>query len=141
MKVFEAQIEIQAPIDVVWQKLTDFSRYPEWNPFILEAQGELKQGSVVTFRVPGVPVEMTAPITSLVEPTELIWEAQSSIPGMQPRYIRVLQKIDDNRTLFINREEFEGWLATLLSPVLQMQLGGYYPQTCQALKEFVENGA
>ncbi len=32
MKVFEAPIDIEAPIDVVWHHLTDFASYPEWNP-------------------------------------------------------------------------------------------------------------
>jgi len=139
MKVFEAQIEINAPVDIVWKALTDFSKYPEWNPFILEARGELKHGSIVRFRVPGVPAELSAPITSLVENQEFVWEANAPIPGFQPRYMRILQQIDDNRTLFVNREEFDGWVTTLLGPILEAQLGKYYPMTCQALKEFVEN--
>lgn len=139
MKVFEAQIEIKAPVEVVWEKLTNFSHYPQWNPFILRASGELKQGNTVRFRVAGQPMELSAPITSLIKNQEFIWEAELPIPGIQPRYIRVLQKIDDNRTLFINREEFSGWMVTLLSPILQIQLAKYYPMTCQALKTFVED--
>ncbi|KAJ3878122.1 hypothetical protein F5051DRAFT_452541 [Lentinula edodes] len=30
----EANILIDAPIDVVWSVLLDFSKYPEWNPFV-----------------------------------------------------------------------------------------------------------
>ena len=34
MKELRSQIEIEAPADRVWQVLTDFATYPEWNPFI-----------------------------------------------------------------------------------------------------------
>ena len=94
MKVLESQIEIDAPIDVVWQHLTDFAHYPEWNPYILSAEGELKQGSLVRFKVAGLPGTLSAPIVSLVENKELIWEARLPMPGIKPRYIRRLEEID-----------------------------------------------
>lgn len=138
MIVFEAQIEIDAPIDVVWQHLTDFASYPEWNPYILLAEGELKQGSLVRFKVAGMPMTLSAPIVSLVENKELIWEARSPIPGMKPRYIRRLEEIDANRTRFINREEFSGWAAALMSPMLNRMSKPLFPKTCAALKQHVE---
>lgn len=141
MKVFEAQIEIDAPIDVVWQHLTDFASYPEWNPYILSAEGELKQGALVRFTVAGLPMTLTAPIVSLVENQELIWEARSPIPGMKPRYIRRLEKIDANRTRFINREEFTGWAVPLMSPMMNITGKPYFPKTCAALKRRVEGAA
>ena len=138
MKVFEAQIDIDAPIDVVWHHLTDFASYPEWNPYILSAEGELKQNSVVRFKVAGLPMQLSAPIVSLVENQELIWEARSPVPGMQPRYIRRLEKIDDNHTRFINREEFTGWAVPIMSPMLNLTGKPLFPKTCEALKQRAE---
>ena len=138
MKIFEAQIDINAPIEIVWQHLTDFSSYPDWNPFILWAEGDLREGSVVRFKVAKQPMPFTAPITSLIPNREFIWEAKTPIPGLQPKYIRRLEPLDDNRTRFINREEFAGWMVPLASPILSMQLGALYPATCQALKARVE---
>ncbi|WP_223291021.1 SRPBCC domain-containing protein [Streptomyces avicenniae] len=44
-----ASIEIQASPEEVWRVLTDFSAYPEWNPFMTSAQvtspGGLKEGA------------------------------------------------------------------------------------------------
>jgi len=34
------EILIQAPPTRVWQVLTDFGAYPQWNPFIVSLQGE-----------------------------------------------------------------------------------------------------
>ena len=38
------EIEIEAPANIVWQILTDFERYDEWNPFIRLIDGRLKVG-------------------------------------------------------------------------------------------------
>jgi hypothetical protein len=138
MKVLESQIEINAPIDVVWQHLTDFARYPEWNPYILSAEGELKQDSLVRFKVAGMPRVLSAPIVSFVENKELVWEARSPLPGIKPRYIRRLEEIDATRTRFINREEFTGWAVPLASPMLNLMSKPLFPKTCAALKQRVE---
>jgi hypothetical protein len=138
MKVLEAQIDIDAPIDVVWQHLTDFANYSEWNPYILSAEGEPKQDSVVRFKGAGLPMRLSAPIVSLVEKQELIWEARLPVPGMKPRYIRRLEKIDDNHTRFINREEFTGWAVPIMSPMLNRLNKPLFPKTCAALKQRVE---
>jgi len=45
MKEVFSEIEIQATADRVWQVLTDFARYPEWNPFIRRISGEPKEGT------------------------------------------------------------------------------------------------
>jgi hypothetical protein len=57
---------------------------------------------------------------------------------MQPRYIRRLEKIDDNHTRFINREEFTGWAIPIISPMLNRISKPLFPQTCEALKQRVE---
>lgn len=138
MKVLEAQIDIDAPIDVVWRHLTDFASYSEWNPYILSAEGEPKQGGVVRFKGAGLPMPISAPIVSFIENQELIWEARVPIPGIKPRYIRRLEKIDDNRTRFINREEFTGWAVPFMSPVFNRLNKPLFPKTCAALKRHVE---
>ncbi|MEQ8677060.1 MAG: SRPBCC domain-containing protein [Aggregatilineales bacterium] len=137
MKVFEAMIDIDAPRATVWQHLTDFSSYPQWNPFIVRAEGELKQGNVIRFRASAMPITISALIASLIPEEEFIWEARFPLPGMNPRYIRQLQSLDDGRTRFINREEFTGFLVPLMTPILNSQ-AGIYQKTCEALKARVE---
>jgi hypothetical protein len=88
----------------------------------MSAEGELKQGSLVEIKVAGIPLKLSALIVSVVESKELIWEARSPLPGVKPRYIRRLETIDANRTRFINREEFSGWLVPLTSPMVNLIL-------------------
>ncbi|WP_280314638.1 SRPBCC family protein, partial [Nocardia abscessus] len=42
-------VDIDAPADLVWQVITDFPRYGEWNPFVPECRSSL---------VPGEPIDM-----------------------------------------------------------------------------------
>ena len=44
MKELRTEIEIQASDKRVWQLLTDFASFPQWNPFIRQAKGEVKVG-------------------------------------------------------------------------------------------------
>lgn len=137
MKVFEAEIIINAPIDVVWGHLTDFSRYPEWNPFIIRAEGNLAEGSLVTFRIANQPINFSSTIVTSIPNRELTWESQP-IPGLKPRYIRQLEALDATRTRFYHRDEFSGGLIPLIAPVLTMQFSPFYVQMCEALKQRAE---
>lgn len=38
-----AEIEISAPVQCVWQVLLDGPGYPDWNSFVYEVHGDLKQ--------------------------------------------------------------------------------------------------
>ena len=44
MKELHSEIEIAASAQRVWDILTDFSSYPQWNPFIRRISGEAKIG-------------------------------------------------------------------------------------------------
>lgn len=49
--VIEKTLDIQAPPAVVWEVLTDFSKYPEWNPFVVECRSTLRPGEAMDMRV------------------------------------------------------------------------------------------
>ena len=62
MKQLHTEIEIDAPAKRVWELLTDFASYPQWNPFIryisghpapgerLQARPEPPGGRAMTFK-------------------------------------------------------------------------------------------
>lgn len=67
--------EIDAPADVVWEVLTDFPRYGEWNPFCVECHSTLK---------PGDPMDMKVKLTSRPQ-AQREWVVESG-PGMRFSY-------------------------------------------------------
>ena len=46
-KQLQAEVEVQASAERVWEVLTDFATYPQWNPFIVKASGEPVPGAGV----------------------------------------------------------------------------------------------
>jgi uncharacterized protein YndB with AHSA1/START domain len=51
MFTIEKNFEINAPAEVVWEVITDFSKYGEWNPFIREAKVDLRPGGTIDMQV------------------------------------------------------------------------------------------
>ena len=45
MKTLAAKIDVEAPPDRVWEVLTDFPSYPQWNPFMFSVEGTAKAGA------------------------------------------------------------------------------------------------
>ena len=45
MKALQSEIEILASAEQVWQLLTDFASFPQWNPFIRHINGEACEGA------------------------------------------------------------------------------------------------
>lgn len=50
-----AETVIDAPLQTVWQVLTDFPRYGEWNPFTPSLETDFRLGSPVAMKVRLVP--------------------------------------------------------------------------------------
>ncbi len=44
------EIIINAPVEQVWQVLTNTEAYPEWNPTLQLAKGEIKEGENVVYK-------------------------------------------------------------------------------------------
>ena len=70
-------LEMAASADVVWAVMTDFQRWPEWNPQIREAtlEGPLAPGT--TFRWRSGPGTITSVLLDVDEPSELGWRGKT----------------------------------------------------------------
>lgn len=78
MKEIHPEIEIKASAERVWQLLTDFVAFPQWNPFIHRTSGELKTGArlEVYIQPSGAKGMSFKPMALNVEPNrELRWRA------------------------------------------------------------------
>jgi uncharacterized protein YndB with AHSA1/START domain len=51
MKELHSEIVIDASPERVWDVLTDFATYPQWNPFIRRISGELGVGGRLEVRL------------------------------------------------------------------------------------------
>ena len=84
-KNLASTIGIDASPERVWQVLTDFAAYPEWNPFIVRAEGRPEEGVRLTVRMQPVgarAVTLVPTVLEAVEARRLRWSGSLWIPGI-----------------------------------------------------------
>jgi hypothetical protein len=147
----EWEIEIHAPIGVVWAAMTDVARYPEWNPFIVAVGGEMRLGAVVTLHVAWAGGGGT---TAVERVTRLDPPAQAESGGaqraaMEYRFtgwlsrlnlvngsrLQALEQAPGAPTLYRTTEIFRGLLAAAV-PLAKVQKG--FELHARALKQRAE---
>ena len=47
----DESFEVRASTEVLWQVITDFDRYPEWNPFVVSCESSLRKGEPIVMKV------------------------------------------------------------------------------------------
>ncbi len=142
MKELHSQIEIEAPAERVWQVLTDFAAYPEWNPFIRRVSGrpEVDEQLVVRMRPSGTKGMTFRPTVMKVEPNrQLRWLGHLLVPGLfDGEHIFEIEELDEDRVLFTQREIFRGLLVPLLARSLDRDTQRGFEEMNRALRERAE---
>jgi hypothetical protein len=115
------QIETTATIAAsparVWAVLTDFSSYPEWNPFVIAATGRAEPGARLraTIQVPSRRPMNFRPTVRVAEPgRELRWLGHLLVPGVfdGEHYFKIESAGAGCR--FVHGERFSGLLIGLM---------------------------
>jgi hypothetical protein len=137
MKQMSTEIEISADVVRVWKVLTDFARFPEWNPLIRSAEGQAKVGDrIKVYLKPPKGMGMTFKPTVLQadEGREFRWLGHLLIPGLfDGEHYFTIESLEGGRVRFTQGEIFRG----LLVPV--MGLLGVFKNTNPGFEEM--NGA
>src|SRR5436309_1212484 len=112
------EILINASKDKVWETLTDFSAYPQWNPFLVEVKTELRPGAPVALRAKVLKriMNFDSKIVTADTCTALVWAGP--ISKVKSRFFRgehyfKIQEISDSQIRFIHGERFFGLLMPL----------------------------
>lgn len=131
----KTEILIQATPEKVWSKLTNFSKYPNWNPFIKSITGEVAVGKKITAQIqpPGAK-EMTFKPTILTFETNktLTWLGHLWIAGLfdGEHHFQLLDN-GDGTTTFLHSEKFKG----ILVPLFKKQLSNNTRKGFEAMNE------
>jgi hypothetical protein len=73
MKAYHTSIKIAKPLNLVWNVLTDFEAYPDWNPLVGELTGDIEEGGIIkTFIIP-LNKAYYPKILSFKKEKEIIW--------------------------------------------------------------------
>ncbi len=117
-----SEIEIVASPSLVWDVLTNLRAYSEWNPFIVEAEGQLSEGSsvAVTVNYPGNRERnFRRRVLKLSPMNELRWSSTSMlrILAYSEQFFQ-LRPVTDERLRLATGENFSG----LFAPRAQFEL-------------------
>jgi hypothetical protein len=142
VRTIRSAIEIRAPLETVWQVLTDFAAYPEWNPHIRLVRGKPGAGRRVSIHSAppgGRGIRFRPRITSWQPPNELRWKAVffSSRLFTGERGFR-LEALGADRVRFVQDETFRGLLVPLYSRFRLAATRRGFEQMNQALRERAE---
>lgn len=117
MKKLSNEVEINASAERVWQLLTDFASFPQWNPFMQRVSGAPTAGTQleITQQPSGARVLKSRPRIMKVEPNrELRWFGRSLLPGLlDVEHIFTIESLDVNRVRFTQSEVCTGLFSSL----------------------------
>jgi hypothetical protein len=121
-KEITTAVVIKAEPGKVWNILTDFTNYPQWNPFIRSIKGQVQVGNTITARIePPQAKGMTfKPVVLVFEPNkEFRWKGKLLVNGLfDGEHSFELIDNRDGTTTFIHKEKFSGLLVPLFKNML-----------------------
>lgn len=140
-KELSTSIEIEGSPRQVWQALTGFAAYAEWNPFIVDARGACAWGSTLRLRmqpVGGRPATLTPTVREVVPERRLRWVGTF----LSPYLLRADHTFTIERRRggcrLLQEETFTGALVPLISRSLDARTLPAFVLMNQALKAVVE---
>jgi hypothetical protein len=139
------EIDIDASPETVWQILTDFGRYEEWNPFIVSSEGAAVLGERLTNRMqpPGGKGITFKPTVTAVEPKETFeWLGRLVLPGVfDGRHRFELTATESGGTHLVHSEKMTGVLVRFMRKSLDTQTLSGFEAMNAALKVRAEAAA
>ncbi len=142
MKEIHTEVMINAEPERVWESLTDLASFPEWNPFIRSAEGELLVGGKLKIVVQpsGGKAMSFKPKVLKYEPNrELRWKGRLLMPGIfDGEHHFIIEPTSEGQCRFVHGEKFSGLLVPLFAKSLDRDARRGFQEMNQALKERAE---
>jgi len=138
-------VDIEASANVVWSVLTDFERYPEWNPFNVHMESSFQMGAAVHMRVALFATRLqrqTEYITTLVPKEKICWSL-----NRPPAWLigatrcQSLEPLEGGWTRYTTDDLNFGLLAPLVMRIYGDAMRRGFEGVCAALKQRSEEVA
>lgn len=135
-------MDIDSSPEKVWQVLTDFGHYRDWNPFIRDITGKLNEGSRLEIQI-STSTKKTRkyrPVLTKIEPNrEMRWLGKAFLPGLfDGEHILTLQRLENNQVRLVHREIFRGIGVSLAGSRLDFEIRRKFEEMNSALKKKIE---
>ena len=142
MPNFYTEIEINAPIDRVWDALVHKEDWRWWNTFLVDCNAKLpfepqQEVWLAICRLPGDEEIEFWPTVTVVEPG-ICLQWRSQIPGLHNEHSFELLSSSRDRTKYVHRETFSGWLTKLFLPLIRQDEQVGMRRMATELKQYLE---
>jgi hypothetical protein len=136
-KEIRTEIHIHATPSKIWQVLTDFSSYPQWNPFVKSLTGTVAVGQKIKVALPGM--NFTPLVLSFEANRHFSWQGHLFFKGLFDG-LHSFEIIDNKNgtSTFIHSEKFGGILVPLFNGMLEKDTKPGFEQMNQKLKARAE---
>lgn len=132
----EHRIGVNAPARILWDIITDFARWPEWNALYPKAEGEIRIGSVLTLTLalPGEAHRVIHPVVQDWVPEDQLHWRLSALAGLvrSVRYIEI-DRLSETSCILSNGEIFEGLLGPMVAGRLRRAIRRGFNEMGEAL--------
>jgi polyketide cyclase/dehydrase/lipid transport protein len=141
---YRGEAEIQAPASVVWELLSDLPGYASWNPWIIEAHGDLVPGGTVYVQAAngGQPIQAEHYVLVVDEESTLCWrDAGWNSWFVQAQRCRWIEEQPDGSVHFHQELFLDGILAGIADLAMGAGLRAGVAAETAALKQHAEAAA
>lgn len=138
----KTEIIIKASKERIWNILTDLEKYKNWNPFIFDSEGEIKEGSRITNTMKnGKDIMKFKPVIIKVEENNYFeWLGSLWFKGLfDGRHYFNIESVGKNQIKLIHGEHFSGILSKMILKKIGKQTEENFVKMNLALKELAED--
>ena len=143
MKDLTTEIEINSTAQAIWDILTDFSNYPQWNPILTKVVGPLSIGNKLEIHITTVGGKSRIyhpKITKIVPNQELRWTGKFFLPQIfSGERIFLIKKVSNDKINFVNKEIFSGIGIKLAPQKMENDILLSFKKMNEALKKTAEH--
>lgn len=134
-------VEIEAPVERVWEILVDVERYGDWNPFTTRVETNFEIGSPVHLYVTLGPFKLKQPerIEVVDRPHLLVWSTKVGARFLvAARREQRLEALSERRCRYLTTDAFNGLLTPLVILLFGRLVRRGFNEMARALKKFAE---
>jgi uncharacterized protein YndB with AHSA1/START domain len=117
-RTVQVTIEIAAPPDAVWDRLTDAAAFATWNSTVDDIEGPIEPGRRLAIRVPAAPGRTFRPTVTEFEPPERMTWREGSLPMFRGIRTFTVAPWGDGGSRFTMRERLSGAMVPLIARTL-----------------------
>lgn len=142
LKHIRTEIIINAPRELVWDLLTDFNAYPQWNPFLISVEGVLVQDGRLNCVIQGASGKMNfSPVIKKIRRCSYFsWKGKLLFPGLFDGYHYFkIEEQGPGTVKFIQGERFSGLLSRFILKKIKDQTTAGFNRMNLSLKELAEH--